>query len=58
MEKRNEYGRDWDTLVVGAGAAGCMAAIAAAGQGQRVLLLEKMKKSEKSYILPARDGAI
>lgn len=54
MEKRNEYGRDWDTLVVGAGAAGCMAAIAAAGQGQRVLLLEKNEKIGKKLYLTGK----
>ena len=54
MEKRNEYGRDWDTLVVGAGAAGCMAAIAAAEQGQRVLLLEKNEKIGKKLYLTGK----
>jgi hypothetical protein len=34
----------WDIAVVGAGAAGLMAAIAAAEEGQRTLLLEKNKK--------------
>ncbi len=43
--------KQWDTLVVGAGAAGCMAAITAARQGQRVLLLEKNEKiGKKLYI--------
>ena len=35
---------DWDAIVVGAGAAGLMAAIHAAERGRRVLLLEKGKK--------------
>src|SRR5262245_11582802 len=35
---------DWDVIVVGAGAAGLMAAIAAAERGRRVLLLEKARK--------------
>lgn len=41
----------WDCLVVGAGPAGCMAAIMAASQGQRVILLEKnWKIGKKLYI--------
>src|SRR5947199_7573836 len=35
----------WDVIVVGAGAAGLMAAIRAAELGRRVLLLEKNKKA-------------
>lgn len=35
---------DWDAVVVGAGAAGLMAAIHAAERGRRVLLLEKGRK--------------
>jgi hypothetical protein len=35
---------DWDVIIIGAGAAGLMAAIAAAERGRRVLLLEKSKK--------------
>src|SRR5262249_33030412 len=34
----------WDVVVIGAGAAGLMAAIHAAEQGRRVLLLEKNRK--------------
>jgi len=34
----------WDAVIVGAGAAGLMAAIAAAERGRRILLLEKGKK--------------
>src|SRR5262245_34698218 len=34
----------WDVIVVGAGAAGLMAAIRAAERGRRVLLLEKNRK--------------
>src|SRR5438132_2718249 len=34
----------WDAIVVGAGAAGLMAAIRAAERGQRTLLLEKNRK--------------
>src|SRR5580700_11343335 len=35
---------DWDAVIVGAGAAGLLAAIRAAERGRRVLLLEKGKK--------------
>src|SRR5204862_7835264 len=35
---------DWDAIVVGAGAAGLVAAIRAAERGRRVLLLEKGRK--------------
>src|SRR6476469_9727954 len=35
---------DWDAIILGAGAAGLMAAIYAAERGRRVLLLEKGKK--------------
>src|SRR3954469_12555136 len=35
---------DWDAVIIGAGAAGLMAAIHAAERGRRVLLLEKGKK--------------
>ncbi|MCH5329334.1 MAG: NAD(P)/FAD-dependent oxidoreductase [Alistipes sp.] len=45
MEKRLVMeSRDYDVAVVGAGAAGLMAAGAAANNGMRVLLLEKMEK--------------
>src|SRR6478672_6124913 len=37
-------GFDWDAAVIGAGAAGLLAAIHAAGRGRRVLLLEKNRK--------------
>jgi predicted Rossmann fold flavoprotein len=36
--------RDWHTVVIGAGAAGLMAATRAAERGRRVLLLEKARK--------------
>src|SRR5580658_9070158 len=35
---------DWDAVIVGAGAAGLLAAIHAAERGRRVLLLEKGRK--------------
>lgn len=42
---------NWDCLVIGGGAAGAMAAIVAARQGQKVLLLEKNEKiGKKLYI--------
>ncbi|MDD2266287.1 NAD(P)/FAD-dependent oxidoreductase [Sulfuricurvum sp.] len=42
MQKTSEY--IYDVIVVGAGAAGIMAAITAARRGHRVLLLEKLSK--------------
>lgn len=45
-------------LVVGGGAAGMMAALAAAGKGHRVTLFEKMKSWVRKFILQARDGAM
>ena len=36
---------DYDVAIVGAGAAGLMAAVTAAGRGRRVLLLEKMDQA-------------
>ena len=44
MEAQTEK-REYDVIVVGAGAAGLMAAGTAARNGKRVLLLEKMEKS-------------
>lgn len=42
---------EWDVIVVGGGAAGCMAALTAAGTGARVLLLERNPKlGRKLYI--------
>src|SRR5712692_7462192 len=35
---------DWDVIVIGAGAAGLLAAISAADAGSRTLLLEKNRK--------------
>src|SRR5712672_366939 len=37
-------GFEWDAVIIGAGAAGLMAAIHAAERGRRVLLLEKGRK--------------
>ena len=42
MEEQTEK-REYDVIVVGAGAAGLMAAGTAARNGKRVLLLEKME---------------
>ena len=44
-------------LIIGGGAAGMMASVFAARNGHEVHIFEKMKKQEKSYTLPARDGA-
>lgn len=37
----------WDTIIIGGGAAGMMAAVTASARGQKVLLLEKNKKLGK-----------
>lgn len=42
-------------IVIGGGPAGAMAAIAAAENGHRVTLLEKMKSLARNCILPERD---
>src|SRR5579883_1670757 len=42
---RGMGGADWDAVVIGAGAAGLMAAAHAAERGRRVLLLEKGRKA-------------
>src|SRR5947209_8217018 len=47
-EFRNEASlveRPWDVVVIGAGAAGFMAAISAAERGRRILVLEKNRKA-------------
>ena len=41
----------WDVLVIGAGAAGMMAAIEAAKRGKRVLILEKTKHPGKKILM-------
>ena len=62
MEERNltqeSLAREpYDVIVVGAGAAGMMAAGTAARQGKRVLLLEKMEKSGRKVRISARGVA-
>ena len=49
MERTEEI-RPYDVVVVGAGAAGMMAAGTAAQRGCRVLLLEKMEKLSLIHI--------
>lgn len=44
--------------VIGGGAAGMLAAIAAAEHGHQVQLFEKNEKLGKKYILQERDGAM
>ena len=46
----------YDVIVVGAGAAGMMAAATAAKNGRRVLLMEKMEKAGRK--IRERDAAI
>lgn len=41
--------KTFDVIVVGAGPSGMMAAISAAQTEQKLLLLIKIKKSEKNY---------
>ena len=45
-------------IVIGGGAAGMMAAYAAALCGHQVLCLKKMRRQERKYILPEREGAM
>ena len=44
-------------LIIGAGAAGMYAALAAARQGHQVHLFEKNDRAAGSFLLQARDGA-
>ena len=46
--------QDQDTIVIGAGAAGMMAACAAAGRGASVLLLEKNEKAGKKLYITGK----
>lgn len=41
----------WDVVVIGGGAAGCMAALFAAGEGRRVLLLERSKDGGRKILI-------
>ena len=45
-------------IVIGAGAAGLMAAISAAETGAKVLLLEKCRRPDEKSWLQAKDAAI
>ena len=47
-----------NVIVVGGGAAGMMAAVFAARNGQNVQLLEKNEKLGKSFSLQEKDAAI
>jgi NADPH-dependent 2,4-dienoyl-CoA reductase/sulfur reductase-like enzyme len=46
-------GRPWDVVVVGAGAAGLVAAFRSAERGRRVLLLEKNRKPGAKILMSA-----
>lgn len=52
MSNRNR--QTWDVLVIGAGAAGMMAAFAAASAGKKVLLLEKNEKAGKKIFITGK----
>ena len=56
MEAQTEK-REYDVIVVGAGAAGLMAAGTAARNGKRVLLLEKMEKSGRKVRITGKGAA-
>lgn len=43
-------------LVIGGGAAGMMAAVFAARNGQKVCLFEKNEKLGKNFLLPEKEG--
>ena len=47
---QNKPSKLWDVIVIGAGASGMMAAITAARQGRRVLVLEHMDKPGKKLL--------
>lgn len=47
-----------NVLVIGGGAAGLLAGIAAAQSGAKTIILEKMRRPGKKYLLPARGAAI
>lgn len=47
-----------NVLVIGGGAAGLLAGIAAAQSGAQTVILEKMRCPGKKYLLPARGAAI
>lgn len=51
MEKRQVY-------IIGGGASGMLAALAAASSGSRVTILERNLKLGKKYLQPGMDGAI
>ena len=46
--------KQYDTLIVGAGAAGLMAGITAARRGQKVLLLEKMERPGRKLLITGK----
>ena len=48
--KHTKKHRIWDTIIVGAGAAGMAAAIACKEQGQKVLLIDKQGQMGRKII--------
>lgn len=49
--------KQYDTLIIGAGAAGLMAGIQAAGRGKQVLILEKMERPGRKLLITGKVGA-
>ena len=46
--------KQYDTLIIGAGAAGLMAGIQAAGRGKQVLILEKMERPGRKLLITGK----
>ena len=49
--KHTKKHRIWDTIIVGAGAAGMAAAIACKNQGQKVLLIDKQSQMGRKILV-------
>ena len=56
--KHTKKHRIWDTIIVGAGAAGMAAAIACKNQGQKVLLIDKQSQMAERFLLQVMESAI
>ena len=51
-------GEHWDVIVIGAGAAGLLAAIRAAEEGRRTLLLEKNRKPGVKILMSGKSAPV